>query len=145
MAADGASDTVPDKFRDILTSARTIAVVGASQKAGRDSRAITGYLIQHGYDVYPINPGHAGEKLFGRTIYATLADVPVPIDIVDIFRRSDAIPTVVDEALKLDPKPKVIWAQLGIAHEGAAATAKAAGVTMVMDHCIKIEHRRLGL
>ena len=98
MAADGASEAVPDKFRDILTSARTIAVVGASQKAGRDSRAITGYLIQHGYDVYPINPGHAGEKLFGRTIYATLADVPVPIDIVDIFRRSDAIPTVVDEA-----------------------------------------------
>jgi len=132
-------------LREILTTSRTIAVVGASPRAGRDSRAITGFLIQQGYEVFPINPGHAGEKLFGRTIYASLADVPEPIDIVDIFRRSEAIPPVVDAALALEPKPKVIWMQLGIANEEAAQKAEAAGVTVVQDHCIKIEHRRLGL
>jgi predicted CoA-binding protein len=142
MTSDAPSD---DALRAILSSNPTIAVVGASPKPGRVSRAIMGYLLQHGYHVVPVNPAHAGETIFGQVVRASLADVPEPIDIVDIFRRSEFLGTVVDEALALAQKPKVIWMQLGLRDDAAAKRAQAAGLTVVMDRCIKIEHGRLGL
>ncbi len=142
MTSDAPSD---DTLREILTSNPTIAVVGASPKPGRVSRAIMGYLLQHGYHVVPVNPAHAGKKIFGKTVYASLADVPEPIDIVDIFRRSEVIGETVDAALALERKPKVIWMQLGLRNDLAAERARAAGVTVVQDRCIKIEHGRLGI
>ena len=134
-----------DVLREILTSNPTIAVVGASPTRDRVSRAIMGYLIQHGYHTVPVNPVYAGQKIFGQTVYASLADVPEPIDIVDIFRRTDKLGEAVDEALALEQKPKVVWMQLGLRDEAAAERARAAGITVIQDHCIKIEHARLGL
>ena len=142
MPADSVSD---EKLREILTSNPTIAVVGASPTRDRVSRAIMGYLIQHGYHTVPVNPVYAGQKIFGQTVYANLADVPEPIDIVDIFRRTEFLGETVDEALALERKPKVIWMQQGLRDEAAAEKAAAAGLTVIQDHCIKIEHSRLGL
>lgn len=101
------------------------------------------YLIAAGYELFPVNPGLAGGTLLGRPVYARLAEVPVAIDLVDIFRRSDALGGVVDEALALHPLPKVIWMQLGLRNDDAAEQASAAGVTVVMDRCVKVEHARL--
>ena len=134
-----------ERLREILTSKPTIAVLGASPRRDRVSRAIMGYLIQHGYHTVPVNPVYAGQKIFGQTVYASLADVPEPIDIVDIFRRTDKLGEAVDEALALAQKPKVIWMQLGLRDDVAAERAVAAGLTVIMDHCIKIEHTRLGI
>ena len=142
LTRDAPSD---DVLREILTSNPTIAVVGASPTRDRVSRAIMGYLIQHGYHVIPVNPVYAGQKIFGKTVYASLADVPEPIDIVDIFRRTDKLGEAVDEALALEQKPKVVWMQLGLRDEAAAARAEAAGITVIMNRCIKIEHGRLGI
>ncbi len=142
MTSDAPSD---DRLREILSSHPTIAVVGASPKPGRVSRAIMGYLMQHGYHTVPVNPAYAGEKIFGQTVYASLADVPEPIDIVDIFRRSEVIGETVDEALALDRKPAVIWMQLHLRNDAAAERARAAGLTVIQDRCIKIEHGRLGI
>ncbi len=134
-----------DQLREILSSHPTIAVVGASPTRDRVSRAIMGYLIQHGFHTVPVNPVYAGQKIFGQTVYASLKDVPEPIDIVDIFRRSEFLGETVDAALALEKKPKVIWMQLGLSDAAAAARAEAAGLTVVQDRCIKIEHTRLGL
>jgi predicted CoA-binding protein len=134
-----------DRLREILASNPTIAVLGASPKPDRASRAIMGYLIQHGYHVVPVNPAHAGETICGQVVRASLADVPEPIDIVDVFRRTDKLGAAVDEALALERKPRVIWMQLGLRDDAAAARAEAAGLTVVMDRCIKIEHGRLGV
>ena len=134
-----------DVLREILTSKPTIAVLGASPTRDRVSRAIMGYLIQHGYNAIPVNPVYAGQKIFGKTVYAGLKDVPEPIDVVDIFRRTDKLGEAVDEALALDKKPKVVWMQLGLRDEAAAERARAAGITVIQDRCIKIEHHRLGL
>jgi predicted CoA-binding protein len=127
----------------ILNSVKTIAIVGASANDVRPSFFVTKYLIDKGYDVYPINPGHAGKEVLGRMIYAKLSDVPVPIDMVDIFRASNAVPPIVDEALALSPLPKVIWMQLTVRHDEAAAKAEALGIKVVMNRCPKIEYGRL--
>lgn len=127
----------------ILESVRTVAIVGASANEVRPSFFVAKYLIDKGYTVFPINPGHAGKEILGRMTYARLADVPEPIDMVDIFRASDAVPGIVDEALALEPKPKVIWMQLTVRHDGAAAKAEAAGLSVVMNRCPKIEYARL--
>jgi len=127
----------------ILNSVKTIAIVGASANDVRPSFFVTKYLVDKGYEVYPINPGQAGKEIAGRMTYARLADVPVPIDMVDIFRSSDAVPAIVDEALALDPLPKVIWMQLTIRNDEAAARAEAAGLKVVMNRCPKIEYGRL--
>ena len=147
------SDTLPmtsdipsdDVLREILTSNPTIAIVGASPTRDRVSRAIMGYLIQHGYHTVPVNPVYAGQKIFGQTVYANFEDVPEPIDIVDIFRRTEFLGETVDEALALEKKPGVIWMQQGLRDQAAAERAEAAGLTVIQDHCIKIEHHRLGL
>ena len=127
----------------ILNSVKTIAIVGASANDVRPSFFVTKYLIDKGYDVYPINPGHAGKEILGRMTYAKLADVPVAIDMVDIFRASNAVPPIVDEALALEPLPKAIWMQLTVRHDEAAAKAEAQGVKVVMNRCPKIEYGRL--
>lgn len=127
----------------ILNSVRTIAVVGASANEVRPSFFVTKYLIDKGYEVFPVNPGHAGKELLGRLTYATLADIPQPIDMVDVFRASAALPQIVDEVLALDPLPKVLWTQLTVRNDEAAARAEAAGIKVVMNRCPKIEYARL--
>lgn len=127
----------------ILNEVRTIAIVGASANDVRPSFFVTKYLIDKGYVVHPINPGHAGKEILGRLTHARLADVPEPIDMVDVFRASSAVPAIVDEVLALDPLPKVIWMQLTVRHDEAAAKAEAAGIRVVMNRCPKIEYARL--
>jgi hypothetical protein len=127
----------------ILNSVKTIAMVGASANDVRPSYFVLKYLLGKGFTVFPINPGQAGKEILGRMTYAKLADVPEPVDMVDIFRGSAAVPGIVDEALRLDPLPKVIWMQLGVRHDEAAARAEAAGVKVVMNRCPKIEYGKL--
>lgn len=127
----------------ILNSVKTIAIVGASANEVRPSFFVLKYLLAKGFDIYPVNPGHAGKEILGRMTYAKLSDIPVAIDMVDIFRASAAVPPIVDEALALDPLPKVIWMQLTVRHDEAAAKAEAAGVKVVMNRCPKIEYGRL--
>ena len=100
-------------------------------------------MIDKGYTVFPVNPGQAGKEILGRPCFASLAQVPGPVDMVDIFRACDAVPGIVEEALGLDPRPKVIWMQLGVRHDEAAARAEAAGMQVVMNRCPKIEYGRL--
>lgn len=127
----------------ILTSVRTIAVVGASANDVRPSFFVTKYLVDKGYEVFPVNPGHAGREIVGRPVFARLADIPVPVDMVDIFRPSSAVAGVVDEVLELEPLPKVVWMQLTVRDDEAAARAEAAGIKVVMNRCPKIEYARL--
>jgi predicted CoA-binding protein len=123
----------------VLRSSRTIAVVGASPKPWRDSGSITSYLMQKGYDVYPVNPAY--DELFGKKCYGDLKSVPVPIDIVDVFRNPDAVDSLVEEAIAA--KAKTLWLQLGVINAKAAAKAERAGLQVVMDHCIAVDHSRL--
>ena len=140
MNHDSYSD---DHIRGVLRSVTSVAVVGASPKEVRPSYFVVRYLMQKGFRVFPINPGQDGKTLLGRTIYATLADVPEPIDMVDVFRSAEHAPRIVEEALALDPRPKVIWMQLGVRNDEAAAVAEAAGLTVIMNRCPKIEYGRL--
>jgi len=132
-----------DYIRDILTSVKTIAMVGASANAVRPSYFVLKYLSERGFTMLPINPGLAGETILDLPFYASLADVPQPIDMVDVFRRSDAAGEVVDTALALPTPPNVIWMQLGVRDDAAAARAEARGVKVVMNRCPKIEYGRL--
>ena len=132
-----------DYIAGILREMRTVAMVGASANEVRPSFFVLKYLLAKGYSVFPVNPGHAGKEILGRMTYAKLADIPEPIDMVDIFRASAAVPLVVDQALALRPLPKVIWMQLTVRNDEAAAKAEAAGVKMVMNRCPKIEYGRL--
>ncbi|RUW45905.1 CoA-binding protein [Mesorhizobium sp. M00.F.Ca.ET.151.01.1.1] len=127
----------------ILNSVKTIAMVGASANDVRPSYFVLKYLLAKGFSVFPINPGQAGKEILGRMTYARLADIPEPIDMVDIFRAPSAVPGIVDEALRLVPLPKVIWMQLGVRHDEAAARAEAAGIKVVMNRCPKIEYGKL--
>ena len=112
---------------EILNGVRTVAIVGASANAVRPSYFVAKYLIGKGYTVFPVNPGHAGKPLLGRMTYAKLSDIAEPIDMVDIFRASNAVPGVVDEVLALDPRPKVVWMQLGVRDD---VSAKRLPITM---------------
>jgi len=127
----------------ILNSVKTVAMVGASANEVRPSFFVMKYLLGKGFSVVPVNPGHAGREILGQTTYARLADIPEPIDMVDIFRAPEAVPGIVDEVLALDPLPKVVWMQLGVRHDEAAAKAEAAGIKVVMNRCPKIEYGRL--
>ncbi|MBX3582519.1 MAG: CoA-binding protein [Rhizobiaceae bacterium] len=127
----------------ILNSIKTIAIVGASANEVRPSFFVLKYLINKGFDVYPVNPGQAGKEILGTKFYARLSDIPVPIDMVDVFRASEAVPGIVEEVLGLDPLPKVLWTQLTVRHDEAAARAEAAGIKVVMNRCPKIEYGRL--
>jgi len=137
-------DSYPDSYiRGILNSVKSIAMVGASEKENRPSYFAFKYLLERGYNMIPINPGHAGEDLLGRRIFARLADVTEPIDMVDIFRASRYALPIVEEALALKRRPQVIWMQLGIRNDEAAALAEANGLKVVMNRCPKIEYGRL--
>jgi predicted CoA-binding protein len=129
----------------ILRDTRSIAMVGASPKWNRPSSFAMKYLQEKGYRVIPINPGHAGKEILGETVYASLADVPDSFDMVDIFRNSEAAGPIVDEAIAVAKEKgiKVIWMQLGVINQAAAERAEAAGLTVVMDRCPKIEFGRL--
>ncbi|MDF1607113.1 CoA-binding protein [Hoeflea sp. YIM 152468] len=127
----------------ILQSVKTVAVVGASANEVRPSFFVMKYMLAKGYHVIPVNPGQAGKSILGQMTYARLSDVPVAIDMVDIFRASNAVPGIVDEVLALDPLPKVIWMQLTVRDDEAAARAEAAGIKVVMNRCPKIEYARL--
>ena len=137
-------DRYDDRYiGDILNETRSIAMVGASANVARPSYFVLKYLIGRGYKVFPINPGLAGNDILGLPVCARLADVPEPIDMVDIFRNSEAAGAVVDEALALAPLPKTIWMQLGVRNDAAAARAEARGLRVVMNRCPKIEFGRL--
>jgi len=137
-------DSYDDSYiRGILNTVKTIAMVGASAKDNRPSYFAFKYLAERGYNMIPINPGLGGKELLGRRIYGRLAEVPAPIDMVDIFRASKYALPVVQEALTLTPKPRVIWMQLGIRNDEAAALAEANGMKVVMNRCPKIEYGRL--
>jgi predicted CoA-binding protein len=137
-------DGYPDSYiRGILNTAKTIAMVGASAKENRPSYFAFKYLLERGYRMIPVNPGQAGKEILGQTIYAKLADIPEPVDVVDIFRASPYALPVVQEALTLKPLPQVIWMQLGVRSDEAAALAEANGIKVVMNRCPKIEYGRL--
>jgi hypothetical protein len=137
-------DSYSDSYiHGILNTVKTIAMVGASEKENRPSYFAFKYLLERGYTMIPVNPGHAGEQMLGQRIYARLADIPVPVDMVDIFRASQYALPVVQEAMTLTPRPQVIWMQLGVRNDEAAALAEANGVKVVMNRCPKIEYGRL--
>ena len=130
-------------LRDVLERTRRIAVVGVSLNPVRPSYYVARYLGLKGYDVVPVNPLHAGEQLLGKTVVSGLAQVEGSVDMVDIFRRSEFVPEIVEEALAAFPKLQTIWMQIGVSHEAAAAEAEARGVTVIQNRCPKIEYQRL--
>ncbi|MFL0694844.1 MAG: CoA-binding protein [Agrobacterium tumefaciens] len=134
-----------EDLRDILGNVRTIALLGASPKPDRPSFGVMRFLLSKGYTVYPVNPGQAGKVILGQTVYATMADIPGPVDMVDVFRAPEYLGEVVAEALALPNRPKVIWGQLTVRDDEAVKPAEAAGIRVVMDRCPAIEIPRLGL
>lgn len=136
-------DADDDLIRGVLRDTHTIAVVGASPKAHRASHGVMRFLMGQGYRCIPVNPGHAGEQILGQRVYADLASLPVPVDLVDVFRNSDAAGEVVDQAIAIGAR--AVWMQLGVINEPAAARARAAGLKVIMDRCPAIEIPRLGL
>jgi len=137
-------DHYPDDYlRDILASTKSIAMLGASDDPARDSHHVLQYLIGRDYRLFAVNPKLAGQSLLGVPVYATLADVPEPVDMVDVFRNNAAIPGIVDEVVALAKRPAYLWMQLGVRVDEAAAKAEAAGIKVVMDRCPAIEIPRL--
>jgi predicted CoA-binding protein len=137
-------DVYPDYYlSDILRSTKTIALVGASPNTERPSHRVMAFLLRKGYTVFPVNPGQTGKEIHGQKVYARLADVPEPIDMVDVFRAANALPALVDEILALKVRPKVIWGQLSVRDDEAAAKAEENGIQVVMDRCPAIEYPRL--
>lgn len=137
-------DSYPEDYiRGILAEVRTIALVGASANEARPSFFVLKYLLDKGYDAIPVNPGLAGKTIRGQTVYSSLKDIPRPIDMVDIFRGSEVAAGIVEEALALEPRPKVIWMQLTVRNDEAAARAEAAGLKVVMNRCPKMEYGKL--
>ncbi|WP_324751651.1 CoA-binding protein [Roseovarius sp. Pro17] len=132
-----------DLITQILRNTRRIALIGASANPARPSYGVMQFLLNAGYGVVPVNPGLAGQTLQGRQVVATLSDIEGDIDMIDIFRRPEHVPAIVDEALERFPNLQTIWMQIGVVHEEAGATARASGVNVVMDRCPAIEHPRL--
>ena len=128
-----------DKIKRILREYKTIAVVGLSAKWNRPSHFAAKYMKEHGYKIVPVNPGY--DEILGEKCYPSLLDIPEPVDIVDIFRRSEDVPPIVEDAIKIGAK--VVWMQLTVINEAAASRAREAGLEVVMNRCVKIEHGRL--
>ena len=127
----------------ILQRTRRIALVGASANPARPSHGVMRFLLNAGYDVVPVNPGLAGQTLLGQKVAASLADIDGDIDMIDIFRRPEHVPAIVNEALAAFPDLQTIWMQIGVVHDEAAEVARARGVDVVMDRCPAIERPRL--
>ena len=144
MTSDNATSREAQAVSHILSNCRTVAVVGLSPKAQRDSFRVSQYMQAQSWRVVPVNPVAAasGERILGEVVYATLTDAAQAekIDLVDVFRNSDDVPPIVDEAIAL--KLPAIWLQLGVRHDAAVAKARAAGLQVVQDHCLMVEHRR---
>jgi predicted CoA-binding protein len=137
-------DSYPDAYiRGILNTVKTVAMVGVSANESRPSYFAFKYLLERGYRMIPVNPGLAGKTLLGQTVYARLADIPEPVDMVDVFRAAKFAVPIVEEALAMAPRPRVIWMQLGIRNDAAAKLAEDAGLKVVMNRCPKIEYGRL--
>ena len=137
-------DQYPDSYiRGILNTVKTVAMVGISPKDNRPSYFAFKYLLERGYRMIPVNPGQAGKDILGQKVYATLGDIPESVDMVDIFRGSEHVLPIVQEALALKPNPQVIWMQLSVRNDEAAALAEQAGLKVVMNRCPKIEYGRL--
>ena len=132
-----------DLIRSILKSAKRIALVGASDNPSRPSYFVFKYLSERNYDVIPVNPARVGQNLLGKPFISSISEIEGPIDMVEVFRNSEAAMPIVEDALRLDPLPKVIWMQLGVRNDEAAALAEAKGVTVIMNRCPKIEYGRL--
>lgn len=128
---------------DILKTTKNIAMIGASPNPARPSYGVMRFLLGKGYHVIPINPGHAGKDIQGQKVYASLADIEEDVDMVDVFRAADQLSSVVDEVLAMKRQPKVIWGQLTVRDDAAAAKAEAAGLTVIMDRCPAIEYPRV--
>lgn len=137
--------TDDDLIRDILSRVRTIAVVGFSANPARPSHDVARYLQSRGYRVIPVNPGLAGQSLLGEKVHGSLAEIGEPVDMVDVFRRSEFVAGVTDQALALSPLPFAIWTQLGVRDDAAAERARARGVRVVQNRCPAIEIPRLGI
>jgi predicted CoA-binding protein len=133
------ANATPEEVRGLLQSVRTIAVVGLSDRPDRDSFRVAAYLQAAGYRIIPVNP--TVTTVLGEKAYARLTDIPEPVDLVDIFRRPDAVPEIVDDAIAIGAK--AVWMQIGIVHNAAAEKARAAGLVVVMNKCLMVEHRRL--
>lgn len=125
--------------QDLLGKVKTIAVVGASPNAARPSYGVMQFLIGKGYQISPVNPGQVGGEILGRSVVAALGDLQKPVDMIDVFRASEAIPAIADEILGLPWKPKLVWLQLGIRNDDAAAKLEAQGISVVMNRCPAIE------
>lgn len=132
-----------DDIRTILSTVRNIAVVGFSANPARPSHYVAQFLQGRGYRILPVNPGLAGQTHLGEVVWPDLAAVPEPVDMVDIFRASDAVPALVEEALALPQLPFALWMQIGVVHDAAASAARARGLRVVMDRCPKVEFPRL--
>jgi predicted CoA-binding protein len=126
------------KIDRIIDTCKTIAMVGISDKEGRPSNTVAKYLKNHGYRIIPVNPNL--KQVLGETCYPDLKSIPEPVDVVDIFRRSEETDSLIDEAIAINPK--AIWMQLGVTNPEGAAKAEAAGIEVIMDKCLKIEHNR---
>jgi uncharacterized protein len=137
-------DTYSDTYiKGILDEVKTVAMVGASANTVRPSYFVLKYMLSKGYEVWPVNPGQAGKDILGQKVYASLEDLPATPDLVDIFRNSEAAAQIVDDIIASGRLPKVIWMQLTVRSDEAAARAEAAGINIVMDRCPKIEYGRL--
>ncbi len=133
------------RIREILTTSPTIAVLGIHEEPEKAAFYVPEYLADEGYKIIGVNPTFAGREMFGTQVRSTLAEIGEPVDIVDVFRRPDAIPAHIDDILAMTPRPKVVWFQLGIKNEDAARVLEAAGITVVQNRCTLADHQRLGL
>lgn len=138
--ADAPSD---DRLRELFGTVRHIAVIGASTNESKPANGVPRYMRRHGYEVVGVNPTAVGEELFGHDVRATLADLEGPVELVNVFRRSEDVPGHLDDILALDPPPRYVWLQLGIRNDDVAGRLRDAGIEVIQDRCIKVEHARL--
>jgi uncharacterized protein len=133
------------RIRELLTTSPAVAVLGVHHEPEKAAYYVPEYLAEEGYQIYGVNPMFVGRELFGHPVTATLAELTVPIDLVDVFRRSEQLPGHVEDILAMQPRPKVVWLQLGIKNDDVAKILEAAGITVVQSKCTLAEHQRLGL
>ena len=137
--------TTDEEIQQVLTEARTVAVLGAHAETTRPAHYVPAYLHARGYRILPVNPALAGQTLWGETVRSTLAELGEPVDVVDVFRRGEHLPAHLDDLLAMEPRPKLVWLQLHIRNDTVARELLAAGIEVVQDRCMLADHRRLRL